>query len=191
MEVLKQLILLVLIIAVGLGVYFGALLPLGKAQSFINAQTNLSTVQNTDDLKKLYDVPLTMWSPVGQEEAVKFTAGTLSDILMGQNIDEQTARWLVEYIEPHLFKNDLRHLLLLGDMYRVIWERYGGNPQDFIKAEEYYLKANAIGPKIPPILYRLTDMYLKTGNKDEARKHAETILKYWDDENVRQVMSQL
>ncbi len=184
-SVLKQLAFLVLIILAGLGIYFGAFLPLGKAQSFIRAQANLRLIKNTDDLQNLYDVPLGFSSPIGQEEVTKFTASTISDLVAGQNLDEPTARWLTEYIEPYLFKNDVRHLVLLGDMYRILWERYGARETDFTKSEEYFLKAYEIGPRLPPVLYRLTEMYLKHGDKENARRYGETILQYWNDEKVR------
>lgn len=182
--VFKQLIILLLIILAALGIYFGALLPLAKSQSFIKAQQNIQTVKSTDDLKALYDVPLKLYSPVGQEEVVKFTASTVSDIVFSQQLDDATVRWLVSYIEPYLFKNELRHLMLLGDMYRVVWERYGQKPEDFAKAETLYLEAYKIGPKLPPILYRLTESYLKAGDRDRARQFGEIILEYWDDPNV-------
>ncbi len=186
--VIRQLVILILVILSALGIYFGALLPLAKSQSFIKAQQNLQSVKSTDDIKALYDVPLELYSPVGQEEVVKFTGSTVSDIVFGQELDDATVRWLVSYMEPHLFKNDLRHLMLLGDMYRVMWERYGQKPEDFAKAEEFYLKAHKIGPKLPPILYRLTELYLKGGNAEEARKYGNIILQYWDDPNVRAAM---
>lgn len=185
MDFVKQLIILLLIAFFAAGVYFGAFLPLGKSQRFIEAQTNIRLVQSTEQLKELYDVPLNFSSPIGQEEVVKFTASTVNDILAQDGISEEVARWLVEYIEPYLFKNELRHLMLRGNMYGFLWESFGSE-DDFKKAEESFLMAHALGPKTPPILYRLLDLYAKHGDEANARKYAELIVKYWpDDEKVR------
>jgi tetratricopeptide (TPR) repeat protein len=185
MEFIKQFIILLLIVLVGLGVYFGAFLPLGKSQRFIDAQTNIRLVQSTEQLKALYDVPLNFSSPIGQEEVVKFVASTVGDILAQENIPEEVGRWLVAYIDPYLFKNELRHLMLRGNMYAFLWEKYG-NEEDFKKAEEALLAAHNIGPKTPPILYRLLDLYAKKGDEANARKYAELIISYWpQDEKVR------
>ena len=174
--VFKQLIILFLIIATGLGVYFGALLPLAKSQSFLDAQKSLGLMRTTDDLKKFYDVPLNLYSPIGQEEVVKFSASTFLDVVYGQQLDLQTARWLVSYIEPYLFKDEVRHLIMLGDMYRALWERYGGDPADFAKAGGYYLTAHRIGPKLPPVLYRLIEIYRERGDAGNVKKYAGIVL---------------
>lgn len=186
--VIKQLIILLLIIFTGLGIYFGALLPLAKSQSFINAQRNISTVRSVEDLKNLYDTPLLMWSPIGQEEIVKYTGGTVSDIILGQQIDEPTARWLLNYIEPYLFNNDVRHLMLEGDMYFFVWERYSQNPADLAKAEANYIAAYEIGPKLPLPLYRLVELYAKSGDLEGVRKYGSIILQYWDDPNIKLII---
>lgn len=182
MDFLKQLSVIVLIVLVLLGIYLGALLPLGKAQTFIRSQSSLSTAQSVDDIKRLYDASFDFRSPVGQEEVVKFTAGTIGDILsQNSQISEEVARLLVSYVEPELFKDDLRHRMLLGNMYQFMWEKYG-REEDFAKAESAYLEANALGPKVPTILYRLLDMHAKKGNAAEVEKYGNIILTYWPDD---------
>ncbi len=186
MDFFKQLIVLVLIIAFGAGVYFGAFVPLAKSRSFIDAQRNIQTIQSTDDIARLYDVPLNISSPIGQEEVVKFTASTIGDILAQPGVSEPVARWLVSYIEPYLFPNELRHQMLLGNMYQFLWEQYGQHDEDFKKAEEAFLKGHELGPRTPPILYRLVDIYLKKGDMENARKYGDLILTYWpQDDKVR------
>jgi len=54
------------------------------------------------------------------------------------------------------------------------------------KTEDYYLKAYAIGPKLPPVLYGLADLYASNGDVAKFKPVAEAILANWpDDKQMR------
>lgn len=182
---LKNIIILILLIGTVFGIYLGALIPLAKSQSFIRTQQQLNQVKSVDDFKQIYDTTLLMNSPVGQEEVVKFSASTIGDLIGKVGNNEPVARWLVAYIEPYLFKNELRHLLLAGNLYEYLWRAFGNKDEDFKKAEMYYQEANKIGPKIPPPLYRLVSLYQTKGDQENVNKYAKIILENWDDPQIR------
>jgi tetratricopeptide (TPR) repeat protein len=88
----------------------------------------------------------------------------------------------VEYIEPHMFKDNVRHLLSVGMMYENLWLRYGKKDADYAKAEGYYRAALAIGPKLPPVLYSLANLYNEKGDLTKGREIKAMILNLWPNE---------
>ena len=87
-----------------------------------------------------------------------------------------------------MLKNNVRHLIILGQMYSVLWQK-SGKEEDFKKAEEYYLKAMEIGPKLPPVIYGLLDLERASGNNEKIKEISKIIFQYWpEDERVRQTI---
>lgn len=188
-DVLKNLIIVLLIIAACLSIYFGAYLPFTKSQRYIVAIRTLPSLKSLADFEKNFDAAINYYSPVGDEEMMKFLSNDISSIIADQKQTEAVSRALVEYIEPHMFKNETRHLLTLGRMYSVLWQKFGRKDADYIRAEEYYLKAYSIGPKLPPVLYSLFDLYKLKGDNKKLKNIASEILRYWpDDEDVKEFL---
>lgn len=165
-----------IILAAG-GLYFSALLPYMKAQSYISAERRLGSVQTVDDYKANYDQMFNLYSPVGDEEVTKFLANNVLNIV-SQEQPEDVARELVAYIEPHLFKDEVRHLLLLGQMYQTLWEKFD-QEGDYLKAVEYFEKAHQIGPNLPPPLYKLLSLYAAHNDQENFKRIGSLILSKW------------
>lgn len=178
-DTLKQLIIVLLILAAVASVYFGALAPLAKAQSYINALRTIPLIGSIDEFRQAFDVPLTLPSPVGQKEVVKYIATNIQEIITHPNQPENVMRALAEYIEPYIYQNDVRHLIVMGQIYYTLWTNYGRKDVDFQKAVDYFKKVEVIGPKLPPALYSLFDLYREHGDVEKAKEVGKEILKFW------------
>lgn len=190
---LRQLLIIILIIFSALGIYYGAYLPWEKSQAYINALKTVSSgkAQSLGDYFEAYDKAVFMYSPIGGEEIAKFLSNDVMNIIAKDTQLEEVSRALVEYVEPLLSQNNLRHLLVGGQMHYVLWSRFGSE-EDYRKAEEYYLFAREIGPKIPPVLYELIGLYKDRGDTVKMKEVGKAILSYWpEDESIRSSISGL
>lgn len=175
------------IVLAAMGIYFSSLLPLRKAQSYLDAQRRMNNVHTVGDFQDNFDMAFNLYSPVGDEEIAKFLGNDVLNIV-NQGQPEDVSRQLVSYIEGHLFKDDVRHLLLLGQMYQILWQNYQ-KEDDYQKAVGYLEKAHEIGPNLPPPLYKLLNLYLMHKDKDNADRIGGLILANWpQDENVKAVL---
>lgn len=178
-DLFKQLFVVLLILAALSSIYLGAYAPLAKAKSYIHALRSVPQAGSFEEFKQIFDVPLTFSSPVGQEEVVKYTASNILDIIAQPNQPESVMRALADYIEPYIFQNDVRHLILMGQIYYTLWMNYGRQEADFEKAVGYFQKVRAIGPKLPPALYSLFSLYKEHGDTAKAKDAGRAILEYW------------
>ena len=175
------------IILAALGLYFGSLLPFLKAQSFIDADRRLANVKSVDEFKANFDVVFNFYSPVGTEEVTKFLGSNVMNII-SQGQPEEVSRQLVAYMEPHLFKDEVRHLLLLAQMYQTLWQNYQ-QEADYQKAIDYLEKAHEIGPNLPPPLYKLLNLYILHKDKDNSDRIGRLILANWpQDEQIKTLL---
>lgn len=179
---MRQIFLVVALIAVVAGMVLGAYLPWTKATSFVEALRNMRNVGSFSAFVKNFDEPLNRYSPVGNEEIVKFLSSDILQLVSQNNQPENVARVLVEYIEPRLLLDNPRHLITGAQMRIVLWSK-SHNEDDYLKAEQYYLKALAIGPRLPPVLYGLLDLYRMRGDKEKMRAVAKSIFSYWPDDD--------
>jgi len=182
---LKQFVIIILIVMTFLSSYFGAYRPLIKSRLYISALKNNSMIRSVSDLIYLFSVPLEFKSFIGDEEMIKFLSSDLLAIVSDGRNNEEASRAIKDFIEPYLIKDNVRHLMVLSQMHFTLWERYK-NDADYEKSKKYLLDAYAIGPKLPPILYGLLDLYTKKGETEKAKEIAKQILTYWpDDEKVK------
>jgi len=169
------------IIVAVLAIVFGSIQPLSRSQRFISALRNVSNVKTLDEFKQNFDAAFNMSSPVGDEELAKFLSDQILNLISQENQPEDVSRALVAYLEPHMLQNNVRHLLAIGNMHVELLRRFR-KQIDFNQAESAYLRAMAIGPKLPPVLYTLADLYIAVGNRDKFTEIANTILSYWPDD---------
>lgn len=178
------------IIALIAAIVYGALLPLLKSQRYIRAINMLGSVHSVAEFKANYDTVFDFYSPVGQEEVAKFF-GTDMIGFVRQNSSEAVARELAEYADARMAKGDVRHLLILGQIYFALWDQYH-NRGDYERALGYYRDALLIGPNLPPVLYGLMDIYRIGGDVDGVMEMASRILAIWpSDVNVANLLRDL
>jgi len=194
---LKQFIIVALIIIAVASVIFGAALPWFKARSYIDTLTMLQSgrITSVDQFERYFGGVLDYYSPIGQEEVVKFLSSDISSMMLGEANETgkigQVAPMLVDFISPYLFKNNVIHLIFGAEAYKTLW-RFSGNENYFKKSEDYYFKLYAIGPKLPPVVYGIYDLYGLKGDKEKVKKFGSEILNYWpDDASVRKIVSSL
>ncbi|MBN2197935.1 hypothetical protein JW698_01960 [Candidatus Wolfebacteria bacterium] len=181
----KQILLLTLIVLVIWAIIFGSYLPLIKSRRFISALGSLSLIKTIEQFKTFFNRSLNFYSPIGDEEVTKFLVSDILSFVSDDNQSESGSRMLVDYIEPRIFQDDVRHLLAMAQIYWILWEKYGYNEADFEKAENYFKKAYVIGPKLPPVLYGMFDFYKAKGDVVTAKEIGEEILNYWpNDEEI-------
>ena len=186
---IKKIVIVIIIVIVLSGIFFGSILPLMKSRRFISSLNSIQFIKTIKEFKVNFDRPLKFYSPIGDEEIVKFLSGNIFSAIAQREQSEATARELILYIEPYMFKNNVRHLLTLSQMYFVLWQK-SGQEDDFIKAENYFRQALAIGPKLPPVLYTLFDLYQAKGDREKIKEIGEIILKYWpEDEKIEKYLN--
>src|SRR3989338_11583231 len=189
MLLLKQFLIIILIILAILSIYFGSYLPLVKARRYVAALRSNQNVKTLEDFKANFDKSFTFYSPIGDEEIAKFLSNDILSIIASQNQQEKIDRALVAYLEPYAFKNNVRHLMVMGQMYGLLWEKYGRKEEDFQKAEEYWQKAFVIGPKLPPVLYGILNLYQAKGDQEKIKEISEIILQHWpEDEKIKEIL---
>jgi len=185
----KQFLIIVLIILSLLGIIFGAYLPFKKAQLYISSAYQMNFVKTPQQFEEIFNKLFNYLSPIGDYEVARFLGDKLINPVAAPENSEAAARFLVEYLEPKMRTDDTRHLLILAQMYFFLWQK-SGKESDFLKSEEYYQKALVYGPKLPPVLYGLFDLYKAKGDKEKLKQISETILKYWpEDEKVIEALS--
>lgn len=190
-QTIKIIICVIGILGAVLSIIFGSYLPWVKSRLFITSLGSASSIKTINDFKKNFDKPFKFYSPVGDEETAKFLGSDILRAISQKEQSEEASRILVDYMEPYMLKNNVRHLILLGQMYSVLWQK-SGKEEDFKKAEEYYLKALAIGPKLPPVLYGLFDLERAKGNEERVKETGEKILQYWpEDERIKEILNNL
>ncbi|PIR87902.1 MAG: hypothetical protein COU10_01985 [Candidatus Harrisonbacteria bacterium CG10_big_fil_rev_8_21_14_0_10_45_28] len=146
-------------------------------------------MKTINEFKTVFDRAFKFYSPIGDEEIAKFLVKSIFQIMSQPNQSEAVSRLLISYIEPYMFKNDVRHLLALGQTYQLLWANYSQKEEDFKKAENYFLEAYRIGPNLPPVLYGLLDLYRMSRNDQKIKEFGEIILKYWpDDKEVAEIV---
>jgi len=174
---IKNLIITILIVLSFLSIYFGAYLPFKKSRLFIDSLRTANEIKSINQFKSHFDKVFNFYSPVGDEEVVKFLSSDIANAV-SQIAEENVARELVNYIEPKLFQNNVRHLLVGAQLYSILWNKYH-RPEDAKKVEDYYLAAFRIGPKLPQVLYGLLEFYRATGNEKRLMEIGQLILSYW------------
>lgn len=188
----KNIFIVIGIILALLFIVFGSYFPFLKARLYIQTINALSSVRSVAEFEDLFKKPLTFFSPIGQEEVVKFFAGDVASNVIARDNPENVARELISFTEPYLFQDNVRHLLIGGEFYNFLWRKYGQREEDFQKALDYYQRAFAIGPKLPPVLYNLLNLYQVKGDVGKEKEIAGLILKYWpSDQGVRDTVDKL
>lgn len=182
---MKKIIIISMAIGVVLSIYFTAYLPLAKSRRYISSILGSQEIQSLEDFYNNYNQSLEFYSPTGQEEAVRFTANDMLHAVANEVQQESFDREIVSYIEPYLFEDNVRHLLIGAQLYFVLWKKYNHQEADFSKAEYYYAKTLLLGPKLPPALYGLFDLYNEAGEREKQKLVGTRILELWDDNYIR------
>jgi len=188
---IKKIVIVIVIVIVLFAIYFGSYLPFVKAQRYISVISKISLIKTPKQFEEEFGKIFNFYSPIGDEETAKFAANVLINPIDDKNQPEIASRFLGEYMESKLKKDDVKHLIILGQIYESLWKK-SGKESDFIKSEEYFRKALSIAPKLPPVLYELFNLYQLKGDTEKLKQISETILKYWpEDERVKEVINSL
>ncbi|MBI4134136.1 MAG: hypothetical protein HY475_01790 [Candidatus Terrybacteria bacterium] len=190
------LILAVLIV----GTYF----PYRKSRAIVAMRTQLSGVATVERFLGVFEEALALYSPYGQEEAVRFIGEQLGGAISVQG-DPRVTNAIVAYAEkifaPLLTasggtpptavvgsgSSPAKNLLFLGGVHQAAWTRTS-EAVYANRSEELYLRCLEASPRRPECLYALFRLYESGGRNEQAKLIGEEILRYWPDERVRELL---
>ncbi len=162
-------------------IFFGAIQPLARAQNFIEATRAPATtvMELENNFRRALDYP----SYVGDEESAKFLGSNIRGYIGNKQIPEPVSRELLNFIEPYLEQDNIRHLMMAGQMYLNMWSTYKGQ-SDYEVAVKYYVEARRLGPKVYPVLFGLLAIYDAGGKTAEAKEVGNYILSIWPNDTA-------
>jgi len=178
---MKQAIIILGVLVAIIAIIFGSVLPFYKARTYIYfLRTESGATKTVNEFKQSMGNVLDFYSPIGQEEVVRYLGNDILNVVLYGDNKEAADREMINYLTPYLFKNDPRHLILLGEYHRTLYLKYK-TEADYQQSEEVYRKLLALGPKFPITLQNLFELYQTKDNKAGLKEIGETILKYWPD----------
>lgn len=162
-----------------MGIIYGAIMPILKAQSYVDATVAMAKVRTIQDFEDQFNNAYAISSPIGGEEISKFLVSSISGMISNQaDMPENVTRALAEYVEPKIFPGNPRHLIPMATIYSMLWVRFH-HEEDYQKAVDYYQRTLVTGPKLPPALYSLFSLYQAHGDRAGMKTIGEQILTYW------------
>lgn len=187
----KKFLIYFLIVTSALNIYMSAYLPYEKAKKYIVANNLVNSIGTPEQFKQVFNDTLNFYSPVGQEEVVRYTGTLITNGIAGNSDNEAGEKgslFVINYVEPYFIKNNARHIILLSGMYTVMWKKYK-KEEYYNTAEKYYLRGLSLYPKLPPLLYGIFELYASKSDKAKMTEIASKILTYWpDDEGVKKAL---
>jgi hypothetical protein len=186
----EYLIPTLLIAAAVLGLVFGAILIFWKAELLGRAQNSIPNLKSMEEFENVFNKVFDFPSPVGDEEAGRFTAARVLLLISQEGQPEAGSRIIVDYVDDHLQKENVRNVIASAQMRLVLWEVFRTNENDFNMAEEGYLKALAVAPKLPVVLYNLLELYKSKGETAKMESVARRIVELWpNDSETKKLLS--
>src|ERR1051325_9184908 len=88
-DVLKYILCFAGIILAVLAIYFGSYAPLHKAQLYIDALRQTSSVSTVKQFEDLFDPVFNFYSPIGNEEVPKFLSSDIVGILNSNRVGSE------------------------------------------------------------------------------------------------------
>ena len=166
----------VAILGAAASIFMGAIQPLARAQNFIEAtRAQATTVEELENnMRRALDYP----SYVGGEEVAKFLGGNVRNYVGNEKMPEEISRELLNFIGPYMEKDNVRHLMMMGQMHIQTWATFK-KQSDYDAAVDYYVRSRKIAPKVYPVLLGLLSIYNAGGKIEEAKEVGATILSIW------------
>jgi hypothetical protein len=177
----------------GVAVY-GSYLPYRKSELFIASLKDASTARSLKEYIDVTSVPLDAVSPIGQEELVRNTAGTVMGIIgssaaKNPEIASPLLVFLNTFYNP-IIENGRgmsfdQNLYVLGagneNAYTITHDS-----KYLLTAQQYFEQGLANSPKRPQFIYGLFDVYRIEGSMEGAKKMLDLITTYWpQDQRVK------
>jgi len=109
---------------------------ISEKEQLIRRSRALEYFQSVQDFKDIFGPALFLYSPIGDEEIMKFLGfDVVATLASSQNdFPDAEAHKLVEFLEPKLILSDVRHLIIGGQLHAILWQRYGAD-DDYKKSE--------------------------------------------------------
>jgi tetratricopeptide (TPR) repeat protein len=170
--------------------YFGAFLPLRKAQLYINAVRGASEIRSVQEFNKLFDGVLDFYSPVGHGEVAYAYLNVLINATQNQQdsvIVEILLKEADRLMEP-IIKADkgpayFQALYSYGLLYELAANKFKDNGY-FQKAADIYEIAYKHSPGRPTLLYGIFRTNYALGNVEKVKKITEIIARSFPNSSV-------
>ncbi|MBI2623025.1 MAG: hypothetical protein HYW65_00405 [Candidatus Liptonbacteria bacterium] len=174
------------VLVLGVVAYYGTYLPFQKSRTFINTIRGMGGARSIEEFKKMFDAPLRIPSPIGQEELVRNMASEIVGLVgkgsTNPEIEEELLKFVAQHFEPFVasgkgmsFGQDL---YILGTLHRIVYQ-HTKKAEYLDAAEGYFLRALELGPKRPQSLYTLLDIYLAKQDVARVKQIAGQINRQW------------
>ncbi len=171
---------IVAIIFILIGAYYGTMLPYAKAAKYIDVESAKYQVTTEPQLEDLFRQVLDFKSPVGDEEAPKFLSSDVISVVDQLKTDSPDAHAITNFIIPYLWTDDIRHLLIRGQLRTMLWQNFHQSA-DYQDAVATLTKAHDIAPDLPQPMFGLAALYQSAGDRADLLKMEEEILALWPD----------
>ena len=186
---IKKFIAIFATIAALIAMYLGSFLPLRKSQLYIKAMFNFQSgkVHSVEDFIGLFGSALNFYSPIGQDEAVSYYSGILTNVINQQNNEQvievllkESEKWMEPILKAQKGFVFNQNLYNFATVYKIAALK--------LKNEIYYQKSLDLfneGLKYSPnrliFLSGLFELYQAKGDNEKMREISDIILKYWPD----------
>lgn len=184
------------IAVIGSAFVIGTYFPYRKSRAIAAVSRNLGGATTVERFLGMFEEALVLPSPYGQEEAVLFASEKLLRTVSVQG-DPQVVNAMATYAEKMFAplldgrgSSPARVVLSLARIHQAAWTRTG-NAAYARRSEELYLRCLEASPRRPECLYGLFGLYAGSNKKEQARLAGEEILRYWEDERVREALKKM
>lgn len=174
--------------------FYGSYLPYRKSETFITSLREASSATTLKGYMDATSIPLDATSPIGQEELVRNTAGTVMGIVgssgaKNPDIIPPLLTFLDTYygaiIEKGRGMSFNQNLYILGSGNENVYT-ITHDPKYILVAEKYFEQGLVNSPKRPQFIYGLFDIYRMEGNMEKAKQMLDLITAYWpQDQRVK------
>lgn len=185
MDILKKIGAGAVLVFAIVGIYFGAYLPLRKAQAYIVASRSFQSEPTLQNFEKSFTAALDTYSPVGQEETIRFLGGSIAPLL-NPKVPEEGVRELARYFNwviatyqpPQTALNYSQLILTAGGMQQTLWDLYK-DKQAFELAEKLFTEGLVGSPNRPQFLISLRNLYRSAKDTPKDKELTAIIKQLW------------
>jgi hypothetical protein len=174
------------LILLGIAIY-GSYLPYRKSELYIASLSQASSATTLKGYTDATSVPLDAPSPIGQEELVRNTAGTVTGIIQASgpkspDIIPPLLAFLNSYYDPIIQSGKgmsfNQNLYILGSGDETAFS-ITHDPKYILLAQQYFEQGLLNSPKRPQFIYGLFDVYRMEGDAAKAKQMFDLISQYW------------
>jgi hypothetical protein len=190
-QLTRQLISVALTAMLAATAAYGSWLPMRKLALFLHAQDSLPTIHTAAEYMALLSAALDAPSPIGQEELVRWSAQTVTDLIQTGRTKPQSTVQFVEFLNHYFLPIVQRRTgnsfaltaHVAGTLQMEAYFRMG-DPAYLTDAGTLFLTGLEASPRRAEFLYGLFDVYRLAADTGRVKAIADQILTQWPDDQL-------